>query len=240
MSNEDFMLLGEIAVLDMGDDDAGEYIGPPCERFPDGSPLAGPGGSLAQYHIWLRRQWRDGGPAKDELLRLADVYRQTGALRLVCSCAPRLCHGHWLAWAIRELAGEIAASLTAPARLLVTGSREATPDMLAYTRRVVERAKARGWSVVVGDVEGVDAAVIVVCDELAVPIEVHGAQGTLRHRTQTGENIIHPFGDPERDRAIAERADVCVAVWHERSNEIRPAYEHARQLGIETHIRTFS
>ena len=56
----------------------GEYVGRPHSRFPPGSPLGNPYriGSdgtreevITRYRNLLRRAWRTGSPAKDELLR---------------------------------------------------------------------------------------------------------------------------------------------------------------------------
>lgn len=44
-------------------------------------------------------------------------------------------------------------------RLLISGSRDATPQMLDWARQAVSRAKARRWTIIVGDAVGVDAAV---------------------------------------------------------------------------------
>ena len=53
-------------------------------------------------------------------------------------------------------------------RLLIAGSRHATEVMLQAARKAVERAKANGWAIHVGDAEGVDAAVVAACNELGV------------------------------------------------------------------------
>ncbi len=45
--------------------------------------------------------------------------------------------------------------------VLIAGSRDASPEMLTYTRRVVRRAHQLGWIIVVGDnPQGVDRAVV--------------------------------------------------------------------------------
>jgi hypothetical protein len=45
------------------------------------------------YLPWLRKQYAKGcGPAYDELMRLADIYRRDGRLLLLCCCSPKLCH----------------------------------------------------------------------------------------------------------------------------------------------------
>jgi len=51
-------------------------------------------------------------------------------------------------------------------KLLITGSREADSTLLSVVREIVELAKNRKLSIVVGDDEGVDAEVIRECDRL--------------------------------------------------------------------------
>jgi hypothetical protein len=53
-------------------------------------------------------------------------------------------------------------------RLLVAGSRQATNAMFHAACKAVERAKANGWAIHVGDAKGVDAAVVAACNELNV------------------------------------------------------------------------
>ena len=81
----------------------GEYIGRPHPRFPKGSVLGNPyhvgrDGSraevIAKCRRWLRGQWLAGpNQVKDELLRLAEVYRAEGGLDLICWCSPLPCRG---------------------------------------------------------------------------------------------------------------------------------------------------
>ncbi len=227
----------------------GVYVGRHHPRFPQGSPLSNPyhvgkdgsrGLALAKYHAWLRQQWRAGGPAKDELLRLADAYRQSGELTLVCWCAPAACHAEIVAQVVHELAAEAEPNITSSQTwLLITGSREATPEMLAYAHKAVARAQARGWSVIVGDAEGVDAAVIAACDELGLPVEVHGANSRLRRRTRAGKHVVHKERYLARDRAMVARADVALAVWNGRSRGTQYTFEYAQTLGKEVHVREF-
>lgn len=63
--------------------------------------------AVEQYRVWLREQWAKGGKVKDELIRLAGVYKRTGELTLVCWCAPEACHGHVLAEIIPKVAERI-------------------------------------------------------------------------------------------------------------------------------------
>jgi hypothetical protein len=94
----------------------GIYIGRPS---PLGNPFTHKPGTTAQivvasraeavdrYRDWLREQWRTGGPAKDELIRLAHIYRDTGQLTLMCWCHPLRCHGDVLADVIPQVAAKL-------------------------------------------------------------------------------------------------------------------------------------
>ena len=102
-------------------------------------------------------------------------------------------------------------------KLLITGSRDANNRMLQYARRLVNRAKELGWSIVVGDASGIDAVVIAEADRIGVKIEVHSGKGFLRHKSSTGENIVHQCSYPERDRIMAGICDMCIGVWNGES-----------------------
>jgi hypothetical protein len=72
----------------------GVYVGRPS---PLGNPFViGRDGTRAEvvatYRAWLRRQWRQGGPVRDELERLVAQYRRDRQLTLLCWRAPRPCH----------------------------------------------------------------------------------------------------------------------------------------------------
>ena len=67
-------------------------------------------------------------------------------------------------------------------RLFISGSRQATPAMLQTAYKAVERAKANGWAVLVGDAQGVDAAVIETCNALQVNYVCFGISAKPRNR----------------------------------------------------------
>lgn len=104
-------------------------------------------------------------------------------------------------------------------KLLITGSRKATSEMLAYALKAVTRANELGWQMIVGDAPGVDASVIAACDELGVPVEVHGAHGRIRNSTRAGKNIVHGCNYAVRDQIMAEACDSCLAVWTDAAKE---------------------
>lgn len=117
------------------------------------------------------------------------------------------------------------------ARLLITGSREATPEMLELVDQLVLDAKADGDEVIVGDADGVDARAIYQCDLLKVPVTVYGAYEKLRRRAKTGLNYGLKGTYPQRDLYMAERCDVCVAVWSGVSRGTRITFEAAATFG---------
>lgn len=61
--------------------------------------------AIDAFEDWLDEQPEDS-PAKQELNRLASIYREKGELVLVCSCAPSPCHGHIISKKILLMVGE--------------------------------------------------------------------------------------------------------------------------------------
>jgi hypothetical protein len=102
-------------------------------------------------------------------------------------------------------------------KILFSGSRAATPDMLAATDLYIrDRLAGKDVCIIVGDAEGIDYRVIQTCDELELPIEVHGGYGKMRCKTWTGVNVTHDTDYLERDRIMANLIgpdDRAVIVW---------------------------
>ena len=124
--------------------------------------------------------------------------------------------------------------------LLITGSRGASAAMLKYARQIVAETKAKGWTIIVGDAAGVDAAVITACDRLGVPVIVYGAFEKMRRRTTTGTNIAVTGDFPARDRLMAERCSRCVAIWDGRSKGTRYTFKYAQRLGRPAAVVDYS
>ena len=101
-------------------------------------------------------------------------------------------------------------------RLLITGSRKATPEMLDYARRAVARAKEHGWHIVVGDAEGVDLAVMQACDALGVPYVCYGIDPQPRHGNPA--QYVRCEGTfLDRDRVMARICHRVLAIWNGHS-----------------------
>ncbi len=112
-------------------------------------------------------------------------------------------------------------------KVLFTGSRDASPEMLAAVRKYIrDRLAGADVQVIVGDADGVDYEVIQACDEHEIPIEVHGAR-RIRHKTWTGKNIVHDTDYLGRDRIMAgllEKTDFLVVVWNGKSRQCGTIY----------------
>ena len=116
--------------------------------------------------------------------------------------------------------------------LLICGSRKATPAMLDFSRKLVYRAQANDWSIIVGDADGVDRAVINACLEFHVPHIVCGAYGKIRNSSPLAE-VVKLRGDYlARDRYMAERCDRIYAVWNGISTGTMYTYRHALKCGL--------
>lgn len=105
------------------------------------------------------------------------------------------------------------------AKILITGSRDATPEMLELVDQIVLDAKADGDEIIVGDADGVDSRVIYQCDLLKVPVTVYGAYEKLRRRAKTGYNYGLKGTYPQRDVYMAERCDECVVLTQNDSHD---------------------
>jgi hypothetical protein len=124
-------------------------------------------------------------------------------------------------------------------RVLITGSQAASPAMLAKVEEVVLWVKRQGYALLVGDAPDVDAHARVCAEALAVPTTVYGAYGRLRGRRRCHEQVVVvPEGYAVRDRLMARRCDLCVAVWNGRSRGTNATVEYARRLGKRVVVRT--
>lgn len=140
-------------------------------------------------------------------------------------------------------------------RLLITGSRNATPAMLEMAREAVARAKVNGWEIVVGDAPGVDTAVVNACKELEVfgecygiapqprcdlneymnyeCVDYHYVHGRLDHWRVPGATYL------DRDLRMVAHAHRCFAICHRFSKGTMFTYNAAVKRGIPADVRHF-
>jgi ribonuclease HI len=138
-------------------------------------------------------------------------------------------------------------------RLLITGSRDASPAMFHLARQAVERARANGWLVLVGDnPRGIDATVIDACDALGVNVLVFGTaarprKGSQRPETYWQVDVSRPEEEDfstfaayaARDRYMIELADRVFAIWNGTSRGTKAGYDYAIKSGKPADLRLF-
>lgn len=124
--------------------------------------------------------------------------------------------------------------------LLICGSRNATPAMLDYARRCVDRADELGWTVVCGDAEGVDDAVMHHAHAVGLECVVYGAYGKLRRQTLSCSGELCDGDYLARDRRMVDDAEIVVCVWNGKSRGSKYTYDYAVQSGKVAHLMDFS
>lgn len=137
--------------------------------------------------------------------------------------------------------------------VMIAGSRYATREMLDYARRAVQRAHAKGYTVIVGDnPKGVDMAVVQECRRLKARVIVAGIANFPRnygckhgsyikverdlYRVMGGELLD---GYSARDRWMVDQAQVCLFVWNGDSPGTKVGYDYAVLRGKNAHLVNF-
>ena len=137
--------------------------------------------------------------------------------------------------------------------VLIAGSRSASRPMLNYARRLVQRAKQCGYSVLVGDnPRGVDNAAVQECRRLRVPVVVcgianyprnggckHGEYIKVARDTYRAANGHLLDGYTVRDRYMVDLCQRAVFVWDGASPGTKAGYDYAVQRGKDAHLKTF-
>lgn len=128
-------------------------------------------------------------------------------------------------------------------KLLITGSRQATKEMLAYACFAVERAKELGWTIIVGDAEGIDHQVLYKCCWLEVPFRFFGITPVPRHYCCL--NHVNRYNKIDgdylaRDRKMVWECDRVLAIWNGISRGTKYTYDYAVKLGKQADLTTFT
>lgn len=110
--------------------------------------------------------------------------------------------------------------------VLIAGSRDATLQMLDYARKVVRRAHAKGYTVLVGDNPKGIHMVVSECRRLQVPVIVagvgnfprnggckHGGYVKVHRDTYRGANGCLLNRYTVRDRWMVDNASLGVFIW---------------------------
>jgi hypothetical protein len=125
-------------------------------------------------------------------------------------------------------------------KALVTGSRVATAKMIDFAINLVKRAEETGQvTFIVGDAEGIDAAVIKECDARKIPVRVYGGYGRFRRKSIQGDNHFIDRDYLECNRFMVQECNMCIAVWNGRSRGTYYTFQYAKKMGKEAHLRVF-
>ena len=125
--------------------------------------------------------------------------------------------------------------------VLITGSREASPEMLAKAVEVVRWCQREGYTILVGDAPGIDLQVRRACQQLGyASIIVFGAYGKIRFNAVKVGRFVPLQGDYlSRDRVMAQQCSLCVCLWNGRSHGAKYTAEHVQSLGKRVIWRVF-
>src|SRR5262245_14533811 len=132
-------------------------------------------------------------------------------------------------------------------RLFIAGSRQPNAAMLQAARKAVERAKANGWAIHVGDADGVDAAVMAACNILGVNYVCFGLGERPRNPHVIGSATgrywrVAPHKAKDyaaRDRLMADCSDRGLFIWNGQSKGTAAGHAYMQQLGKPVDLLTF-
>ena len=125
--------------------------------------------------------------------------------------------------------------------VLISGSREASPAMLAKAVEVVVWCQRAGHTILVGDAPGVDLQVRQACKNLGYEaVIVFGAYSKIRFNHLKVGRFVPLQGDYlQRDRVMAQQCSLCVAIWNGCSAGTRYTGQYVETLGKRTIWRVF-
>ncbi len=138
--------------------------------------------------------------------------------------------------------------------VLIAGSRDTRPDMLAYAQKAVQRAHRLGWTILVGDnPKGVDLAVVRECRRLKARVIVagianfprnygckHGSYVKVARELYRGAGGLPLSGYTVRDRWLVDMSQHALFIWNGHSPGTLAGYEYAVQRGKDAHLKDFS
>lgn len=122
-------------------------------------------------------------------------------------------------------------------KLLISGSRKATPKLLHYVHFIVTRAKANGFHVICEDADGVGSQCWHSCQELEVPYTVYGIADKPRNDAPIiNFEVVRPARTYEqRDETMVDMADKVMCIWNSKikSKGTVRVVKYARDTGKE-------
>jgi ribonuclease HI len=186
---------------------------------------------IAQHNVTFTWVPREQNAEADRLAQAARIAQTTNAVK--ASTQP--------------------ATVPTTTHLMIAGSRYATQQMLDYARKVVRRAHAKGYTIVVGDnPKGVDMAVVQECRRLQAKVLVVGVTNRPRNGGCSHGNYVRIERDTYqgmggdllnryavRDRWMVDNATMGIFVWNGDSPGTRAGYDYMISRGKDAHLITF-
>lgn len=129
-------------------------------------------------------------------------------------------------------------------KILICGSRYISDKGLKYARRVVQRAKELGATIIVGDnPQGVDAAVIDEADRLKYTVAVYGAYGKFRKQSKFCTGVRTGGSYSARDRMMVNSLgdnDIVLCIWNGKSSGTYSVFQYAKtKTTLKVYLRKF-
>lgn len=122
--------------------------------------------------------------------------------------------------------------------VLIAGSRKTTPPMIVHAQRLVRAYGRLGYPLLVGDANGIDAAVQSAARQWGAAIRVYGVDATPRNGkglayVRVGKNY------EDRDQYMVRQADNIDVIWNGESAGSLAVYAYAQKIGKVPTIRVF-
>lgn len=139
-------------------------------------------------------------------------------------------------------------------KVLICGSRDCTPAMQDYAARLVRATQISdpifpslyGASIIVGDVSGVDDAVVRWCFILSADYRCFGISPSPRCEIAEMDRYVDVWKKPYakgahlfRDRVMVDTATHVVALWNGVSRGTKYTYDYAVKQGKVAKLVTF-
>lgn len=126
------------------------------------------------------------------------------------------------------------------AKVLISGSRDATLEMLRATVSIVEDLHRQGYTLVVGDARGVDEAAVKTAQAIGMPFLCYGV--TKRPRIYSTLPIPYQrcYGSySQRDMVMAHAATRGIFLWNGYSHGTKFTHDYMAGLGKVVELRKF-
>lgn len=168
-----------------------------------------------------------------------DFIKNNDEVMLLCYCrAGQCCHRRLLAAKILPaIAQQIQHRCTweyeyCQPTTMFGGSREASDEMIAHARLLVQESITRGENIIVGDASGIDQAVIDECALNNHPCTVYGISAKGRADIPYYMPYEPVKGSyTQRDRLIIDLANRCEFIWNGSSKGTEAAIKYASRFG---------